>query len=266
MSDNAVLFEKIGKTAVITLNRQRKKNALDQAIRDALPEVIKAAREDESVRSIVLTGAGGDFCSGADLQAASGEAGDMAFAGRGMVLDFQRWFAEIADLEKPVIAAVDGIAAGAGLSLALAADFVFATPRARLLAAFTRIGLIPDLSLLYFLPRQVGLTRAKEILFSAREIPADEALSMGLLQTIVPVEHLRDAAIGYAQQFDHAPPQALGLLKTILNRSFETDRHAMTQLEAAAQSMCATSGYHREALRRFLVREAPLFTGVRHIA
>src|SRR5262249_14643228 len=159
---------------------------------------------------------------------------DKAFEGREIVLDFHRAFAEVVDLEKPVIAAVDGVVVGAGLSLALSADFVFATPRARMLAAFLRIGLIPDLSLLYLLPRLVGLARAKEIMFSAREVPAEEALAIGLVHAVVPAEQLRDAALGYAQRFDDAPMEAMGLTKTLLNRSFETDRHALTQLEAAA--------------------------------
>jgi 2-(1,2-epoxy-1,2-dihydrophenyl)acetyl-CoA isomerase len=266
MTDNAIVFEKVGRTAVITLNRPKTKNALDRGIRDALPEAFEAARQDALVRSVVLTGAGGDFCSGANLQGVAGEESDKAFAGREIVLDFHRVFAGMVELEKPVIAAVDGVAAGAGLSLALGADFVFATPRARLLAAFMRVGLIPDLSLLYILPRLVGLARAKEIMFSAREVPADEALAIGLVQAVVPAERLRETALEYAQRFDHAPPQALGLTKAILNRSFETDRQAMIQLEAAAQSICAASDYHQEALRRFQAREAPLFAGAGRIA
>src|SRR5262245_60488381 len=114
--DSAVLSEKVGKTAVITLNRPRKKNALDKAIRDALTEAFRAARADASVRSIVLTGAGNDFCSGGDLRPESGETGDRAFLGRDIVLDFQGVFSEIVNIEKPVIAAVDGVAIGAGLS------------------------------------------------------------------------------------------------------------------------------------------------------
>ena len=190
MTDTAVVFEKVGKTAVITLNRPRKKNALDRSIRDALPAAIEAAREDDSVRCVVLTGAGGDFCSGADLKAAPGE-GEKAFAGRDVV----------------------------------------------------------------------GLARAKEIVFSAREIAADEALELGLVQAVVAAERLRDAALEFARRFDDAPTRALGLAKGILNRSFETDRHAMTQMEAAAQSLCAASDFHVEAVRRFGSREAPLFGG-----
>jgi 2-(1,2-epoxy-1,2-dihydrophenyl)acetyl-CoA isomerase len=265
MSDSAVVYEKVGKTAVITLNRPKRKNALDPLIAQALPEAFRAAREDGSVRSVVLTGAGGDFCSGADLHGVGTSESDKVFAGRDIVLGFHRCFNGLVELEKPVIAAVDGVAVGAGFSLALGADFVFASKRARFLAAFMRVGLIPDLSMLYILPRLVGLARAKEIAFSAREIPAQEALAMGLVQAVVEPERLRDSAIEYAQRLDAAPPQALGLAKSILNRSFETDRQTMTQLEAAAQSLCAASDYHQEALRRFQSRLAPLFAGVKPI-
>jgi 2-(1,2-epoxy-1,2-dihydrophenyl)acetyl-CoA isomerase len=129
-----------------------------------------------------------------------------------------------------------------------------------------RIGLVPDLALLYILPRLVGLSRAKQILFCAREIRADEALDIGLVQAVVPVERLRDAALEFARRFDDAPIEALGLTKTLLNRSFETDRHALTQLEAAAQSVCAATRYHQEALRRFLAKEEPLFGGAECIS
>jgi 2-(1,2-epoxy-1,2-dihydrophenyl)acetyl-CoA isomerase len=261
MTDDVVLYEKVGHTAVITLNRPRQKNAIDLAMRKALPAAIEAARRDGEVRSVVLTGAGGDFCSGADLKSTSVEQGDKVFAGRDTVLDYHRWFAELIDLEKPVIAAVDGIATGAGFSLAMAADFVIATERARLVSSFARIGLVPDLSLLYVLPRLVGLARAKEIVFSAREIAADEALAMGLVQAVVPAEQARERAIEYAQRFDHAPTPALGLAKYMLNRAFESDRDSLKHMEAAVQSLCAASLYHAEAVERFRSRQAPLFGG-----
>lgn len=264
MSDNAVVFEKVGKTAVITLNRPHRRNALDDSTIGGLAAAITAAREDRSVRSVLLTGAGGHFCSGADLKAGIEET-DKAFAGRDTVLAFHRWFSELIDLEKPVVAAVDGFAVGAGLSLALAADFVIASERARFAVSFPRIGFVPDLLLLYVLPRLVGLPRAKEIVFTARDITAQEAQAMGLVQSVVPAERLREVAIEYAQRFDDAPTHILGLAKGILNRAFETDRHALTQLEAAVQGLCAGSGYHAEAMRRFMSKEAPLYPGAERL-
>jgi len=264
-TDTGLLFEKTGRTAVITLNRPHKKNALDPAVREALTDALVTVRDDASIRSVVLAGAGGDFCSGTDLKAAPDDI-EPVFSGRAMVLDFDRWFSELLDLEKPVVAAVDGVAAGAGLALALGADFVLASPGARFLSPFLRIGLVPDLSLMYLLPRLVGMAKAKEIVFSAREIDAEEALSMGLVQTVIPAERLLQAALEYASQFDDAPPQALGMAKIIMNRAFESDRQAMKQMEAAAQGLCGASTYHAEALRRFRTREKPLFSGAKRVA
>lgn len=260
MSDEVLIYEKVGKTAVITLNRPKYKNALDDSLRAAMPAAIRAARQDPSIASVVLTGAGGSFCSGAQLS--SGEAGiEKAFAVRDLLLDAHRWFAELADLEKPVISAVDGFAVGAGFSLALGADFVVASDRAKFAASFARVGFVPDLSLLHVLPRLVGLARAKEIAFSARDIPADEALQMGLVQAVVPAEHLLETAISFARRFDDAPTHVLGLAKNILNRSFETDRHGLAHWEAALQGILAGSNYHAEALGRFLSRKAPAYGG-----
>lgn len=260
MHDESVLYEKVGATAVITLNRPRRKNAMDDAIFQAMPGILRAAREDDAVRSVVLTGAEGDFCAGADIKGDVGEC-EKSFLVRDLLLDVHRWFSQLVDLEKPVIAAVDGFAVGAGFSLALGADFVIASERARFCASFARVGFLPDLSLLYALPRLVGLARAKEIAFGAREIPAAEALELGLVQAVVPAARLRDAALAFARRFDDAPTAVLGLTKTILNRSFETDRNGLAQLEAAMQGLLAGSRYHGEALGRFVARDAPLYPG-----
>jgi len=263
MSDK-VLFKKHGKTAVITLNRPERRNALDGESKQLLADAIRTAREDRSVSSVVLTGAGGHFCSGADLNG-DGAEGEMPFLVRDALLGAHRGHAELMDLEKPVISAIDGFAVGAGLSLALGADFIFASDQARLVSNFPRIGYVPDLGLMYILPRLVGLVRAKEIVFSAREIRADEALEIGLVQTVVPADRLLDTALEYARRFDNAPTHVLGMAKGILNRAFETDRQAMTQVETAVQGLCAGSHYNAEAIRRFFAKEAPMYAGAERL-
>ncbi|CAN7668272.1 Short-chain-enoyl-CoA hydratase [compost metagenome] len=260
MSDHKVLFEKDGKTAVITLNRPQRRNALDEESKQLLAAAIRRAREDREVSSVVLTGAGGHFCSGADLNG-GGEEGEMPFLVRDALLGAHRWHSELMDLEKPVISAIDGFAVGAGLSLALGADFIIASDKARLVSNFPRIGFAPDLGLMYILPRLVGLVRAKEIVFSAREILADEALEIGLVQAVVPADRLRETAVEYARRFDNAPTHVLGMAKGIMNRTFETDRHALIQLETAVQGLCAASSYNAEAVRRFFAKETPLYPG-----
>ncbi|MNS70183.1 1,2-epoxyphenylacetyl-CoA isomerase [compost metagenome] len=264
MSDNTVLLEKVGATAVITLNRPHRRNALDASIKAAMTDIVRTVREDRSVRAVVLTGAGGNFCAGADLGDGGADA-ERGFYVRDLLLDHHGWFAELTDLEKPVIAAVDGFATGAGLSVALAADFIIATDRARFVSSFARVGFVPDLSLMYVLPRRVGLVRAKEIVFSAREIQGEEAVALGLAEDVVPAERLRDAAIEFAQRFEKAPTHVLGMAKRIMNRTFETDRHALLQLEAAVQGLCAASQYNAEAVRRFFSKEAPLFPGTQRL-
>ncbi|MGT2428990.1 enoyl-CoA hydratase/isomerase family protein [Cupriavidus basilensis] len=214
--------------------------------------------------AVVLTGAGGNFCAGADLGDGGADA-ERGFYVRDLLLDHHGWFTELTDLEKPVISAVDGFATGAGLSVALAADFIIASDRARFVSSFARVGFVPDLSLMYVLPRRVGLVRAKEIVFSAREIQGEEAVAIGLAEAVVPADRLRDAAIEFAQRFEKAPTHVLGMAKRIMNRTFETDRHALLQLEAAVQGLCAASQYNAEAVRRFFSKEAPLFPGTQRL-
>ncbi|KDP88480.1 enoyl-CoA hydratase/isomerase family protein [Cupriavidus basilensis] len=264
MSDNTVLLEKVGGTAVITLNRPHRRNALDDSIKAAMADIVSAVREDRSVSAVVLTGAGGNFCAGADLGDGGADA-ERGFYVRDLLLDHHGWFTELTDLEKPVISAVDGFATGAGLSVALAADFIIASDRARFVSSFARVGFVPDLSLMYVLPRRVGLVRAKEIVFSAREIQGEEAVAIGLAEAVVPADRLRDAAIEFAQRFEKAPTHVLGMAKRIMNRTFETDRHALLQLEAAVQGLCAASQYNAEAVRRFFSKEAPLFPGTQRL-
>lgn len=240
---------RVGATAVLTLNRPEQRNALDDALRSALAAAVADVRDDASVRSVVLTGAGGHFCAGGDVKAMAQLEGhdDLGFLTRDRLARMHRWFDELVDLEKPVIAAVEGAAYGAGLSLALAADFILVAPSARLCAAFTRIGLVPDVGAMYLLPRQVGLSRAKELVFSARVVEAGEAVRIGLAHATVEGDLLA-GALEFAEGFTDAPAQALGLAKSIMNHAFESDRRSVYALEAMAQAVCRGSDGHRRAL------------------
>ena len=256
-----LLIEAVGSTAVLTLNRPRHRNALDMGLREALGEAIPRLRDDAAVRAIVITGAGGHFCAGADvgLLAAAQQAERDVFEGRERVRRFRLWMDELIDLGKPVIAAVEGNAAGAGLSLALAADFVLAAPSARFCAVFARVGYVPDMGAMYLLPRAVGLSRAKEMVFSARTVDADEALRIGLAQALHPAEALREAALDLAARFATAPLGALAIAKQTMNRAFESDRRTVFEAEAMAQALCRESDFHREAVARFIAKQPPLF-------
>ncbi|MDB5897207.1 MAG: Enoyl-CoA hydratase [Ramlibacter sp.] len=256
---SVLLLDRIGATAVLTMNRPEQRNALDLELRAALAEAVAEVRDDRAVKAVVLTGAGSHFCAGGDIKAmASGDGERDIFEGRERIRKIHRWFDELVDLEKPVIAAVDGVAFGAGLSMALAADFVLASPRAKFCAVFARIGYAPDMGAMYLLPRAVGLSRAKEMVFSARVVDASEAVTIGIAQQIVPGD-LREAALAYAERFHSAPTEALGLVKSVMNHAFESDRRSVYAQEAMAQAMCRESSFHQEATRRFLAKEPPLY-------
>ncbi|AUR73833.1 enoyl-CoA hydratase/isomerase family protein [Bordetella pertussis] len=253
-------ISRVGACAVLTLNRPAARNALDMDLRNALAKALPEIRDDATVRAVVLTGAGGHFCAGGDIRAiAAGQGNADVFEGRNRILSMQRWFDGLVDLEKPVIAAVDGVAFGADLSLALAADFVLASPRATFCAVFARLGYVPDLGGMYLLPRAVGLARAKALAFSARVVGAPEALEMGIAHQLVDDRPVLDAALELAGRFEQAPAGALGIVKSVMNHAFESDRRTVYMQEALAQALCRESAFHQEAARRFLDKQAPLY-------
>lgn len=259
--DSSVLLEMRGATALVTLNRPAQRNAIDMAMREALAEAVPRLRDDSRVRAVVITGAGAHFCAGADVKLladAQGRPRDV-FEGRERIRRFRLWMDELMDLPKPVIAAIQGTAVGAGLSLALAADMVLAAPDASLSCVFARVGYVPDMGAMYSLPRAVGLARAKELVFSGRMIDAQEAQAMGLVQAIHPNGQLLEEALSLAARFEHAPAGALAIAKQMLNRSFESDRRTVFEYEAMAQSLCRESAFHQEAVSRFLAKQPPLF-------
>ncbi|WP_423454879.1 enoyl-CoA hydratase/isomerase family protein [Ottowia sp. VDI28] len=165
----------------------------------------------------------------------------------------------MAGLDKPVVAAIDGVAYGAGLSLALWADIVLVSERVRMAMVFHRIGLVPDVGAWYTLPRVVGLQRAKELIYSAREFGAQEALSMNLALEAHPPEALRARALEIAHSFEGASAVAMSLSKRALQASLQTDLEAMLDMEASAQAVAGSSSYTREAVRRFAAREPAQF-------
>lgn len=253
-------IERDGATAVLVMNRPDQRNALDLAMREAFAGAVAQVRDDPAVRAVVLTGAGGHFCAGGDIKtvAQAQDAGRDIFEGRERIRKLHRWLDELIDLEKPVIAAVDGVAFGAGLSLALAADFVLASPRAKFCSVFARLGYVPDMGAMYLLPRAIGLARAKDMVFSARVVDAQEALAIGLAQQLCEGDVL-EAALAFARRFHDAPTQSLGIVKNVMNHAFESERRTVYAQEAMAQAMCRESDFHQEAVRRFLAKEAPAY-------
>lgn len=253
-----LLLEVRDGVALLGLNRPQARNAIDETLRAELPRAMAQVRDDASVCAVVLYGAGGHFCSGGDLRAMSARP-RTAYESRQRLHALHAWLPEWVNLEKPLIAAVDGVAFGGGFSLALTADFVLASTRASFCQVFARVGLVPDMAALYLLPRIVGLQRAKELMLSARVLPALEAQQLGIVHSLYAPDDLIDAAVGFAARFKQASPIAMGLTKSILNQSMHLDQKALAELECFAQGLCMDSAYHREAVQGFLAGRSPGF-------
>jgi 2-(1,2-epoxy-1,2-dihydrophenyl)acetyl-CoA isomerase len=256
-----ILFEIEDEIATITMNRPEARNALSPEMRvefDAVLSILKEAAGD-TVKAVILTGAGGAFCAGGDVKAMVDRSNHTAEAARVRMRTSHNRVYDIMNLELPVIAAVNGPAAGAGCNLALACDFILATPRSIFMQAFGRIGLVPDWGGFFTLPRIVGLQRAKDLVMTARKLGAEEAKEMGIVYEIHPEDQLMERAREFAGRFRKASTTAIALSKNILNQSFNLDHRAVLEMEAFAQAVCNGSAYHQAAVQRFVDKEPPLF-------
>jgi 2-(1,2-epoxy-1,2-dihydrophenyl)acetyl-CoA isomerase len=255
---DAVLFTVKDQVATITLNNPAHRNALGDAVKRALTEAVQAVQADPDIRALVITGAGGVFCAGGDIRAMQGAVLDSA-GWRDRMLAARDVVLPLVQLDRPVIAAVDGAAFGAGFSLALAADFVLASPTARFCMSFMRVGLVPDWGSLHTLPRIVGVQRAKELMLSAREVDANEAKTLGIVMEIHAQPELLARAQAMAASFVHASPTAVSMTKRALAASPHNDLGAMLDLEANAQAVAFMTPQHRDAIARFLDKQPAKF-------
>jgi 2-(1,2-epoxy-1,2-dihydrophenyl)acetyl-CoA isomerase len=246
--------------ATLTMSRPAARNALSTEMRDEFARVVPILASDKTIRAVILTGDGGTFCAGGDLRGmAEVRATATIETWRDRMLGVQPWLRQLVLLDKPVIAAVDGFAFGAGFSLALLADFVLMTPRARFCLSFMRVGLGPDFAAMYTLPRIVGVQRAKELMLTAREVAADEALRLGIAMEVVPVDDLMARAQALARSFVGASPVATALIKRDVGMSLANDLHSLLSLEADHQAMCFETPYQVEAVNRFLNKQPAMF-------
>jgi 2-(1,2-epoxy-1,2-dihydrophenyl)acetyl-CoA isomerase len=253
----SVQFERVGATAVLTLTSPATRNAFTAEIREGLESGIARTRADPEIRALVITGSGGVFCAGGDIRGMAGISTNDGAAWRARMHGTQRWMAELLALDKVVIAAVDGPAYGAGFSVALAADFVLASTRARFCMSFMKLGLVPDCGAFYTLPRVVGAQRAKELMLSAREVGAPEALAIGIAMEVHEPEALLPRALALAASMAGASPLATSLVKRAMGNAGELA--ALLDGEANAQALAFGSGYTQDAVRRFLDKQAPAF-------
>lgn len=246
--------------ATLTLNRPAVLNALNLELKSALARTIQDIDQRTDVRAVVITGAGRAFCSGGDIEEM--DAARSPADTRTRLLALHRTiFAPLAALEKPVIAAVNGAAVGAGLSLALACDIVFASDQATFGLAFAKRGLVPDAGAAYRLVRLVGVARAKELAFAARTLGAAEALELGLVQRVIPADELLAATHAHAAELAQGATVALGLTKRLLDLAPHSSLEAMTEHEIGAVIQAIGTADHAEALRAFAERRTPKFNG-----
>ena len=255
-ADGPVITEKVGAVAVVTLNRPDKRNAIDIPLRLALADAIEAADRDASIRAVVLTGAGNTFCSGGDISTMERMAPQEALERAQLA---QRVIRAIWGTDKPVIAAVEGSAFGAGTALAAACDRVVAARDARFATTFTAVGLAGDMGAYVSLPSRVGVARARQMLMLPTPIPAEEALSIGLVDALAEPGAALVAALQDASRLAAAPAQALGVIKSLLAVAPGLSSFNVLDREAAHQAALFGSDDFAEGIAAFREKRRAVF-------
>ncbi|MET9372854.1 enoyl-CoA hydratase-related protein [Streptomyces sp. NPDC002992] len=262
MNEDEILHSIDNGVSWITLDRPEAMNAVTWDQRERIIALLGDASADPDVRAVVLTATGRGFCAGADLRGAPSGGprvpGDVA---RTIRLGAQRLIGAVLDCEKPVIAAVNGTAAGIGAHLAFACDLVLAAEPATFIEVFVRRGLVPDGGGAYLLPRLIGPQRAKELMFFGDAVTAHDARELGLVNRVVPAEELEKTAREWAERLAQGPTRALALTKQLVNASLDSDRSTAFAAEAAAQEINMTTRDANEGVASFVERRTPRYEG-----
>lgn len=252
-----VKYEVINQVAWITLNRPEKLNAFTEQLNKEIQQAVKQANKDITVRCLVITGAGRAFCSGEDLD---GVKDDMD---HGEVLRnrYNPMVMELHKCEKPIVAAVNGVAAGAGMSLALACDFRLVSEKASFVEAFIHVGLVPDAGNLYYLPKLIGHAKALELAVLGEKIEAHHAKELGLATKVIPLEQWDDEVAAFAGNLAAMPTIAIGLIKKNLKSSWDHSLVESLEKDAQAQRIAGLTADHKEGVQAFLKKRKPVFSG-----
>jgi 2-(1,2-epoxy-1,2-dihydrophenyl)acetyl-CoA isomerase len=256
-----ILYDTSQGVATITLNRPDVLNSINRAMAAEVRQALAQAGTDADVRAVLMTGAGRAFCAGQDLAEAAPKEGPALDLGDIVARGYNPIVRTIRQLDKPVVCAVNGVAAGAGANLAFACDFVLASSDASFVQSFSKIGLVPDTGGTFFLPRLVGMARATALMMLADKVTAQDAVTMGLIHRVVDRDTLVEEATALARQLATRPTRGLGLIKRALNASATNGLDEQLALEAQLQAEAGSTADYREGVKAFLEKRAPVFVG-----
>jgi len=252
-----IILDKDGKIAYLIMNRPEKMNAFNRDMHQAFIDALIKVKNDSDIRVLVITGTGRAFNAGQDL----GETPQEGDYGEVLRKTYHPLLENLLSLEIPVIAAVNGVAAGAGFSLALNCDFRLAHEKTSFVQAFINVGLVPDFGSFYFLPRMVGYAKALELSVLGEKISSEEAYRLGLVNKLIPLENWEQGVKEFALQLAEKPTNAIGLIKKSLRQSFQATLEEMLEMEAHAQKIAGRTEDHKEGVMAFLEKRKPNFSG-----
>jgi 2-(1,2-epoxy-1,2-dihydrophenyl)acetyl-CoA isomerase len=253
-----IIVEQDGNVLCITLNRPDVLNAFSSQMRQGIFEALTLAKNNKEIRAVLLMGAGSSFCAGGDVKRMGNFTPQSVFEHLSLSKEL---ILAMTELDVPIITAIHGYVAGGGTGLALASDIILAAGDSKFYFSFAKLGLVPDTSVMFFLPRTLGLYRAKEIIFNPRPIDAKTALEWGIVNHLYPAEQIHAEAKKFAQKIAKGPSRALGHMKRIANRALVSDLSDVLEMEATAQAIMVTTEDHQEGVRAFKEKQKPSFVG-----